>query len=105
MTTITFRQPNGSEHVIEAEAGTSAMHAAIRHGITGIVGECGGAAMCATCHVHVEEGLEQIAAATELEDEMLDCTASPRTPTSRLSCQLIAGSIAEMTLRIPERQV
>lgn len=66
------------------------MQAAIAHGVEGIVAECGGSAMCATCHVYVNES--DLPRAPEMkaeEDEMLEFTASPREPTSRLSCQLV----------------
>jgi 2Fe-2S ferredoxin len=105
MTTILFRQPDGSERLIDAEAGTSVMQAAIQNGVDGIVGECGGSAMCATCHVHVEEGGDALEAVSDIENEMLDCTASPRDACSRLSCQLFAGQMDRLTVRIPERQV
>lgn len=105
MTMIVFRQPDGSEKSIEAEAGTSIMQAAILNGVEGIVGECGGSAMCATCHVHVEEGGDALDPAGETESEMLDCTASPRDACSRLSCQLFAGQAHRIVVRIPERQV
>ncbi|WP_442800067.1 hypothetical protein [Nocardia sp. NBC_01730] len=38
------------------------MHAAVHNGVTGIVGECGGQAMCATCHVLVRALRGQTAA-------------------------------------------
>ncbi len=105
MTTIIFRQPDGSERAIEAEAGTSIMQAAILNGVDGIVGECGGSAMCATCHVHVEEGADGLDAMNDTESEMLECTASPRDACSRLSCQLFAGQAERIVVRVPERQV
>ena len=61
--------------------------------------------MCATCHVHVEEGGDTLDDVSETESEMLDCTASPRDACSRLSCQLFAGQSERITVRIPERQV
>lgn len=105
MTMIVFRQPDGSERLIEAEAGTSVMQAAILNGVEGIVGECGGSAMCATCHVHVEEGAEAFDPMSGTENDMLECTASPRDACSRLSCQLFAGGAERIGVRIPERQV
>lgn len=105
MTTIIFRQPDGSERLVEADSGTSIMHAAILNGVDGIVGECGGSAMCATCHVHVEEGGDDLDAISDTENEMLECTASPRDACSRLSCQLFAGQVGQIAVRIPERQV
>lgn len=105
MTTIVFRQPDGSERLVEAEAGMSIMQAAILNGVDGIVGECGGSAMCATCHVHVEDGGEELDSISDTESEMLECTAAPRDACSRLSCQLFAGQQGRISIRIPERQV
>ena len=106
MTTIIFRQPDGSQHRVEAEEGISVMQAAIANGVDGILGECGGSAMCATCHVHVEEGGELFDAVGDTESEMLDCTATPRDACSRLSCQIFAGQPgATVSVRVPERQV
>ena len=55
MPTIRFIQPDGSTRELSAPDGTSAMQAAIGAGLSGIVAECGGSAMCATCHVYVDE--------------------------------------------------
>jgi 2Fe-2S ferredoxin len=51
MTTITFIHPNEQPERVDSRDGESAMLAATRHGLDGIVAECGGNAMCATCHV------------------------------------------------------
>lgn len=72
------------------DAGTSEMKGAVTKGVAGIVGECGGQAMCATCHVYVRPeyfgGLPETGAD---EEEMLHCTAAPRdTERIRLGCQL-----------------
>lgn len=104
MPKITFIQPDGMQTVLEADAGTSVMRAAASHGVPGIVAECGGSAMCATCHVYVEDAcLDGLPEVGEVEDEMLDCTASPRSANSRLSCQLNVD--ADIAVRIPEAQV
>ena len=42
---------DGVTHTVEAAAGMSIMQASLNAGISGIVGECGGSMMCATCHV------------------------------------------------------
>jgi len=55
MPVINFIHPNGASERIEAGDGESAMLAATKHGLDGIVAECGGNAMCATCHVYVDE--------------------------------------------------
>jgi len=82
----------------------SVMRAAITNDVDGIVGECGGQAMCATCHVYVQDdpGLPPIGSD---EDEMLECTAAPRESTSRLGCQLRAGrDFQNLAVCIPEQQ-
>ncbi|MEV7646970.1 2Fe-2S iron-sulfur cluster-binding protein [Arthrobacter sp. NPDC089319] len=107
MAKISFHQPGGGVDIVDADPGTSLMRAAVSNGVAGIVGECGGQAMCATCHVYVREeyldGLPQIG---EDEDEMLDCTASPRDDArSRLGCQLKAGDdFAEIEVDLPAEQ-
>lgn len=88
MPTITFRQLDGAgEQSVEAPTGISVMKAAVAAGVPGILAECGGQAMCATCHVYVTEDRD-LPAVSDEEDEMLDCASAPRTDQSRLSCQL-----------------
>ena len=104
MPKVTFIQPDGMQTVFETDTGTSVMRTAVSHGVPGIVAECGGSAMCATCHVYVEEryldGLPEI---SDVEDEMLDCISSERCSNSRLSCQLKVES--DIAVRLPETQV
>lgn len=57
------------------------LQAAVDAGLAGIVGECGGSAMCATCHVYVDEqDAGKFAPPDAPEREMLECTASPVRP-------------------------
>ncbi len=89
MPIITFIRPDRRAERIEAEPGESAMQAATRHGVDEIVAECGGNAMCATCHVYVDDQwIGRLAAVGDEEDALLDGTASARQPGSRLSCQI-----------------
>ena len=90
MPTVVFHHPDGQPDVVGAPAGTSMMRAALQWGVRGIVGECGGQAMCATCHVYVRsEHLDQLPPLGEDEDEMLDDAEAPRTARSRLGCQVL----------------
>jgi 2Fe-2S ferredoxin len=52
-----------------------------------ILATCGGMALCATCHVEVLSGFEQLSEISNDEYAMLD-TLPNITPTSRLACQL-----------------
>jgi 2Fe-2S ferredoxin len=107
MPTITFIHPDNRAEPVEAEIGDSAMRAAVLHGIDGIVAECGGSALCATCHVYVDDGwLGRLAAVGDDEDALLDGTACERRANSRLSCQIkITPELDGLVLRLPERQV
>lgn len=110
MPKITYLASDGTSAEVAVDAGQSVMRAAILNGVDGIVGECGGQAMCATCHVFVErvDGAVDAAlpAISDDEDEMLDCTAVPRQEESRLGCQLRAGdAFDEITVRLPATQV
>ena len=107
MPTITFVYPNGQRERVEASDGESAMLAATRHGLDGIVAECGGNAMCATCHVYLEEAwLARLSPMGDDEDALLDGTAAERLPSSRLSCQIkLAPELDGLVLRLPERQI
>jgi 2Fe-2S ferredoxin len=107
MPTITFIGPDNRSERVEAYLGESAMLAATKHGLDGIVAECGGNAMCATCHVYVDDQwIARLAAVSDEEDALLDGTASERQSNSRLSCQIrITPELDGLVLRLPERQV
>jgi 2Fe-2S ferredoxin len=107
MPIITFIRPDNRSESIEARIGESAMLAATRHGVDEIVAECGGNAMCATCHVYVDDNwIGRLAAMADEEDALLDGVAAERQPNSRLSCQIkIEPELDGLVLRLPERQL
>ena len=107
MTSIIFIHPDGRNERIEADGAGSAMLAATSRGIDGILAECGGNAMCATCHVYVEDSwLARLPAMGSEEDALLDGTAAERQPNSRLSCQIkITPELDGLVLRLPDRQI
>jgi 2Fe-2S ferredoxin len=109
MITVWFVASDGARHEVKVQDGTSLMRGAIDAGLSGIVGECGGNAMCATCHVYLEgedaagRGVPPVG---EVEDAMLDETAAPRRATSRLSCQLTAEPDFDgITVHLPTAQI
>lgn len=88
-----FILPNGTDTELESAIGTNLMQLAVSNGIHEIVGDCGGSASCATCHVYVEQPwLQALEPMSDNESQMLECTSSPRCENSRLSCQLIMTS-------------
>ncbi|WP_077033969.1 2Fe-2S iron-sulfur cluster-binding protein [Pelomonas sp. KK5] len=106
MPDITFIHPDGREEGFEAPVGVSLMQAATGYGIDGIVAECGGSMACATCHVIVDEAwAARLPPPSASENEMLEVTAVPREPTSRLSCQIpLTPELQGLVVRLPERQ-
>lgn len=52
-----------------------------------ILATCGGMALCATCHVEVLSGFENLPEAEDTELDMLD-TLPDATDASRLACQI-----------------
>ena len=84
-----FIEPDGSRKEVAAPAGTPLMNVAIDNNIDGILGECGGNAACATCHVYVDDAfLGLLPPLDNSEEQMLEATASERKHNSRLACQL-----------------
>jgi 2Fe-2S ferredoxin len=103
---VTYVSHTGARTTLDVPLGTSVMQAAVLDGLDGIVAESGGSCMCATCHVFVQE--DQLAKCPEMElgeDAMLDGTASPRRPNSRLSCQLVMTPPMDgLVVTMPETQ-
>jgi ferredoxin, 2Fe-2S len=107
MPRVTYVQADGSARTFEASTGKSLMLAAQSEGVAGILGECGGQAMCATCHVYVDAAyLDRLPEMTEDEDAMLDEALAPRLPNSRLSCQVeVTDDLDGLVLHVPEEQL
>jgi 2Fe-2S ferredoxin len=105
MTKITYIEPLGVAHVVDARDGGSVMEAAIKHDVPGIDADCGGACACATCHVYVDEAwLARLDAPSDIEASMLEF-AKNVAPNSRLSCQIkVTPALDGLTVRLPESQ-
>lgn len=103
MPKVTYRSRCGNVEV-DAGIGHTLMDAAVGNDIPGIVAECGGNAMCATCHVYVEGGpIAALPPVSEDEDEMLDVAGAPREPNSRLSCRIpMTAALAGLVVRVAE---
>ena len=104
MLSINFHHETGPTDVVDVEPGITVMRAALVHGVDGIIGECGGQAMCATCHVLVREDfVDRLAPMDSDEDEMLECTATPReVGRSRLGCQItMTGELDGLHVDVP----
>lgn len=106
MPKVTYIETTGKEHTYDLPLGATIMEGAVQNGVKGIIAECGGSCMCATCHVYVEEAfLDLLPDIEEEEDEMLEGTEAPRLSNSRLGCQVrISKKLDGLIVRIPETQ-
>lgn len=102
MARITFIQPDGTEKVVEAVAGETLMIAATTAGVEGIVAECGGSCMCATCHCLILSGpTDALPAMEDAERDTLEFTAAQMQQSSRLTCQIrMTEALSGLTLRV-----
>ena len=96
----------GREQAIDATEGDSVMSTAVKNGVPGIIGECGGNASCGTCHVWVrEEFRDLLPEPEELEEDLLEMGVSERRDGSRLSCQIrVTADLDGLTVDIPPVQ-
>ena len=103
---VVYVSTKGDERVIEAAAGETVMSAAVRNGVPGIIGECGGNNSCATCHVWVRDDFaDRVGGPGDLEDDLLDLGVEDRHATSRLGCQIeITDDLDGLVVEVPPSQ-
>jgi 2Fe-2S ferredoxin len=105
MPKIVFTEPGGGRREIDAPLGLTLMEAARQSGVQGIVAQCGGACMCATCHVYIDPAwAARLGPREEMEEAMLEIAWEPRA-NSRLSCQIqITADLDGLEVTVPQRQ-
>jgi 2Fe-2S ferredoxin len=106
MPKVIFITLDGTERAVDATVGESVMVAAVRNGVPGIIGECGGNCSCATCHVYVADDFSaSVGGAGDMEDDLLDLGVADRRATSRLSCQIaVTEELDGLVVHVPEEQ-
>lgn len=106
MPKIAYITASGDRIELDADVGSNVMQAALVNNLAGIQGDCSDAGQCATCHCYVDDAwLAKLPAVEEMEDAMLDCTAEPRQPNSRLSCALtVTAEMDGLVVRLPATQ-
>ena len=107
--TINLIAEDGSATRISGKPGKSLMEAAVSAGVDGIAADCGGLLTCATCHVYVQEPFASDAASLPPPDGeelgMIEFTAAPHKPNSRLSCQIkLTPALDGLTVELPSTQ-
>jgi 2Fe-2S ferredoxin len=105
--TVIYVDTTGQEHAIEAVDGESVMATAVKNGVPGIIGECGGNASCATCHVWVrDEFVPLVGEPNDTEEDLLEMGVSDRREGSRLSCQIkMSDDLDGLTVDIAPQEI
>jgi len=106
MPILTYVSTSGISREIDVPSGMSVMQAALNHKVEGILGECGGNCMCASCHVYVDLSfLGRIPPAKDNEKFMLSIAAEGPEANSRLSCQIkMTEELDGIIVRLPGKQ-
>jgi 2Fe-2S ferredoxin len=87
MLKMTFIDPGGTRHEVEAPEGLTVLEIAHRHGFD-LEGACEGSMACSTCHVYADPSwFDKLGPVSEEEEDMLDLAFDVR-ETSRLGCQI-----------------
>lgn len=102
MPKMTFIDPNGTRHEVEAPEGLSVLEIAHQNNLA-LEGACEGSLACSTCHIVIDpEWFDRLQEPSEDEEDMLDL-AFGLTKTSRLGCQiLMSAQLDGLVVRLPE---
>ncbi len=89
--TVEDQEGNRQEHEAPEDMGLSLMEVLKAYEYP-ILATCGGMALCATCHIEVLEGSDELGEATDPELDQLE-NLPEYFDTSRLACQIRIGEI------------
>jgi 2Fe-2S ferredoxin len=103
---VTYASSSGISRKVDVPLGMSVMRAALNQRVDGILGECGGNCMCATCHVYVEPSyLSRVPPVNDNEKFMLSIAAEGPETNSQLSCQIkMTEELYGIIIRLPGKQ-
>ena len=106
MPKVRFILHDGTERVVEGDAGASIMQTAVDNMVPGIIGDCGGNCSCATCHGYVDSAwIGKLKPISESEAAMLDGAIRVQAD-SRLMCQIkLTAELDGIVVRLPVSQV
>lgn len=92
-------------YTVEVASGATLMQSAVDNLVPRILGDCGGACACATCHVYVDAAwAERVGSASESEAELLSGLLETQA-NSRLACQITMNEgLDGLVLQVPESQ-
>jgi len=106
MPSITYIKADNEEITLNVPSGMTLMHGATLNNIDGLLAECGGAMICATCHCYIDqEFVNKIKPASAGEREKLRIVNTPK-PNSRLACQIpVSEAIEGIRVYLPASQI
>ena len=98
---VLFKFEDKTKEQIEVEAfeGDSVLDAALDNGIE-LHHNCGAVCACSTCHVYVEEGMDDLPEITDKEEDFIDRAIRPQI-NSRLGCQCKLNG--DVVITIPDQ--
>jgi ferredoxin, 2Fe-2S len=101
MLKVTFLGADEKRTVVETASGTL-MEAAVKHGVCGIEGDCGGVGACGTCHLQVEpQSAERVGPASDLELEVISLLPN-FSPCNRLGYRIeLTEKLDGLVVRVP----
>jgi ferredoxin, 2Fe-2S len=89
MVNVVFIEADGTKHEVDAKLDDTLMQAAYKANVRGIIAECGGSAMCATCHCYVlETPAGDLPKPLNDEADTIEFNAHEPQENSRLTCQI-----------------
>ena len=88
-----------AEWEVMASKGEHLLEVAVENGIN-IEHACGAVCACSTCHIYVEQGMDEVSEATEAEEDRVE-EAPGLQMNSRLSCQCEIEGTGQIVVRVP----
>ncbi len=103
---VIYIDKDEEQYVVDVKSGVNLMQAALDNSVPGILGDCGGATACATCHVFVDpDWADRTGTVSEIETDLLDGLLETKS-TSRLACQIVMSDVLDgVVLHLPEQQI
>lgn len=88
MPSLSVTTPQGDEHFIEVDSGSTVMEILRNNGFDDLLALCGGCCSCATCHVYVAPSFVGRLSPPGRDEIALLEGSEHLAPGSRLSCQI-----------------
>lgn len=106
MPSVTYIKANNEEATLNVPNGMTLMHGATLNNIDGLLAECGGAMICATCHCYIDDSFSNLIKPATNEERAKLRIVKNQKPNSRLACQVrVTDEIDGIRVYLPESQV